>query len=77
MRVACNPHSYTKAGKPCGQALFKLYGDFVPEDESARIPLVSVDNMMPLSKIFKTFSELVLPLAFSKKQRATPSSPIS
>jgi hypothetical protein len=47
MRVAWNSHSYAKAGKHFGQALFKLYGGLVPEDESARMPMVTVDNMMP------------------------------
>jgi hypothetical protein len=49
MRVARNSHSYTKAGKHFGQVLFKLYGGFVPEDESASMPMITVDNMMPLS----------------------------
>jgi hypothetical protein len=73
MRAAWNPHSYTKAGKHFGQALLKLYGGFFPEDESASMPMVTVDNMIPLSKIFQTFSKLVLPVASSKKQRAKPS----
>ena len=76
MRVAWNSHSYTKAGKHFGQALFKFYDGLVPEDESARMPMVTVHNMMPLSKIFQTFPDLFLPVASSKKQRAKPSSPI-
>jgi len=41
MRTEWNAHNYTKAGKHFGEALFKIHGGLVPENENV-VPMVSV-----------------------------------